>query len=171
MTLTLTLDRVEVTLVRIGGRGLPTHEIRWKSEKNFLWTYGYGRTDTPEFQSTSSSASDDLKIGSVCLCHGQYAIGDRRYFLAPCDMRKHTHQQAARHASTDSAWRHPVWLSHSNIGFQRPVGRRSYHNKPRLTRHNRAKHDCGLCIHLTSLPYSACVAAKCASISDTSHDD
>jgi len=34
------------------------------------------------------------------------------YFLAPCDKRKHTahaHQQAANQASTDSAWRHPVW--------------------------------------------------------------
>jgi len=33
----------------------------------------------------------------------------------------------------DSTWRHPVWLPHSDLGFQRPVGRRSYHNKPRLT--------------------------------------
>jgi len=31
-----------------------------------------------------------IKIGSVCLCHGQHAIGDRRYFLAPFDKRKHT---------------------------------------------------------------------------------
>jgi len=61
VTLTLTLDRVEVTLVRICGRGLPTHEIRWKSEKKtFLWTYG--RTDAPEFQSTRSSVGDDLKM-------------------------------------------------------------------------------------------------------------
>jgi len=54
------------------------------------------------------------------------------YFLAPCDKRKHTayaHQQAASPASTDSAWRHPVWLPHSSLGFQRPVRRRSYHNK------------------------------------------
>jgi len=28
-----------------------------------------------------------IKIGSVCLCHGQHAIGDCRYFLAPCDNR------------------------------------------------------------------------------------
>ena len=44
VTLTLTLDRVEVTLVRICGGGLPTHEIRWKSEKNFfvdVWTDGH----------------------------------------------------------------------------------------------------------------------------------
>jgi len=26
-----------------------------------------------------------------------------------------------------------VWLPHSSLGFHRPVGRRSYHNKPRLT--------------------------------------
>jgi len=29
-----------------------------------------------------------IKIGSVCLCHGEHAIGDRhhrRYFLEPCE--------------------------------------------------------------------------------------
>jgi len=36
VTLTLTLDRVEVTLVRICGRGLPTHQITWKSGKLFV---------------------------------------------------------------------------------------------------------------------------------------
>jgi len=36
VTLTLTLDWVEVTLVRIWGRDLPTHQIRWKSEKLFV---------------------------------------------------------------------------------------------------------------------------------------
>jgi len=45
----LTLDRVEVTLVRICGRGLPTHQIRWKSEKLFVVVRTdvrtYGRTD------------------------------------------------------------------------------------------------------------------------------
>jgi len=76
------------------------------------------------------------------------------YFLSPCDKRKHTvhaNQQAASQASMDSACRHPVWLPHSSLGFQRPVGHRSYHNKPRLsitqtdaTSHNRVKHDCGL---------------------------
>jgi len=59
VTLTLTLDRVEVILVRICGRGLPTHQIRWKSEKLFVDV----RTDTPEFQSTRSSVGDDRKIG------------------------------------------------------------------------------------------------------------
>jgi len=60
-----------------------------------------------------------IKIGSVCLCHC--------YFLAPCDKHKHTahtHQQAASQASTDSAWRQPVWLPRSSLGFQRPVGLR-----------------------------------------------
>jgi len=38
---TLTLDRVEVTLVHMCGRGLATHQIRWKSEKLFV----DGRTD------------------------------------------------------------------------------------------------------------------------------
>ena len=55
VTLTLTLHWVEVTLVRICGRGLPTHQIRWKSEKLFLDVRTDGRTDTPEFQSTRSS--------------------------------------------------------------------------------------------------------------------
>jgi len=55
MTLTLTLDQVEVTLVRICGRGLPTHQIRWKSEKLFVDVRTDVRTDTPEFQSTTSS--------------------------------------------------------------------------------------------------------------------
>ena len=45
MTLTLTLDRVEVILLRICGRGLPTHQIRWKSEKLFVDVRTYGRTD------------------------------------------------------------------------------------------------------------------------------
>ena len=36
MTLTLTLDWVEVTLVRICDRGLPTHQIRWQLEKLFV---------------------------------------------------------------------------------------------------------------------------------------
>ena len=45
VTLTLTLDRVEVTLVRIRGRGLPIHQIRWKSEKLFVDVRTDVRTD------------------------------------------------------------------------------------------------------------------------------
>jgi len=45
VTLTLTLDRVEVTLVRICGRGLPTHQIRWKSETLFVDVRMDVRTD------------------------------------------------------------------------------------------------------------------------------
>ena len=44
VTLALTLDRVVVTLVRICGRGLPTHQIRWKSEKIFVDVRTDGRT-------------------------------------------------------------------------------------------------------------------------------
>jgi len=76
-----------------------------------------------------------LIIGSVCLCHCE-RLSVTCYFLAPCDKRKHTvhaHQQAASQASTDSAWRHLVWLPHSSLGFQRPVGCCSY----RLTKHYR----------------------------------
>jgi len=59
VTLTLTLDQVEVKRVPISGRGLPTHQIRSKSEKKlFLWTdgrtdgskYRYVRTDGHDFQ-------------------------------------------------------------------------------------------------------------------------
>ena len=35
-SVTLTLDQVEVTLVRICGRGLHIDQIRWKSEKLFV---------------------------------------------------------------------------------------------------------------------------------------
>jgi len=48
-SVTLTLDRVKVTLVRICGRGLPTHKIRWKSESFCGHTYGRmdGHTSVP----------------------------------------------------------------------------------------------------------------------------
>jgi len=58
------------------------------------------------------------------------------YFLAPCDKRKpnaHAHQQVASQASADSVWRHHVWLPHSNLGFKRPEGRRSYRVTPQVT--------------------------------------
>jgi len=44
VTLTLILDRVEVTLVRICGGGLPTHQIKLKSEKLFVDVRTDGRT-------------------------------------------------------------------------------------------------------------------------------
>ena len=57
--MTLTLDRLEVTLVCISGRGLPTHQkIRSKSEKLFVDVW----TDTPEF-SKSIRPGDDQKMG------------------------------------------------------------------------------------------------------------
>jgi len=52
VTLTLTLDRVEVTLVHICGRGLPTHQIRWKSEKLFVDVRTDGRTDVRTYGRT-----------------------------------------------------------------------------------------------------------------------
>jgi len=45
VTLTLTLDRVEVTLVRICCRGLPTYQVRWKLEKLFVDVRTDRRTD------------------------------------------------------------------------------------------------------------------------------
>ena len=59
MTLTLTLDRVEVTLVEVY-----PHTKLDGNRKNVLWTYG--RTDTPGFQSTRSSPGDDLKMEMYC---------------------------------------------------------------------------------------------------------
>ena len=44
-SVTLTLDRVEVILKRICGRGLPTYQIRWKSEKLFVDVRTDVRTD------------------------------------------------------------------------------------------------------------------------------
>jgi len=60
VTLILTLDRVEVILVRTSGRSLPKHQIRSKSEKLLvvLWcTYRqtYRQTNRPEFQFIRSS--------------------------------------------------------------------------------------------------------------------
>jgi len=43
-SMTLTLDWVEVTLMRISGRGLPTYQIRCKSEKLFVDVWTDGRT-------------------------------------------------------------------------------------------------------------------------------
>jgi len=45
-SVTLTLDRVEVTLVRISGRSLPTYQIRWILEKLFVDVCTYGRVQT-----------------------------------------------------------------------------------------------------------------------------
>jgi len=46
VTLTLTLDPVEVTLLCICGQGLPTHQIRLKSEKKLFADVGTdGRKD------------------------------------------------------------------------------------------------------------------------------
>jgi len=63
VTLTLTLDQVEVTLVHISGQGLSTHtpnqiEIR----KLFVDGQMYVQTDRPEFQSIKSLLGDDLII-------------------------------------------------------------------------------------------------------------
>jgi len=59
VTLILTLDRIEVTLVCIPGQGLPAYQIRSKSEK-LLCGRTDRRTDRPEFQFIRSSLGDDL---------------------------------------------------------------------------------------------------------------
>jgi len=63
LTLTLTLDRVEMILMRISGRDLPIHQVRSKSDKLFVDVRPDGQTDTdtPKFQSIRSSLGDDLK--------------------------------------------------------------------------------------------------------------
>jgi len=63
--LTLTLDRVEVTLVRICGRGLPTYQIRWKSEKLLVDVRTYGRTHLSS-NLLGHRRGDDLKIRKFC---------------------------------------------------------------------------------------------------------
>ena len=63
VTLTLTMDRVEVTLVRICDGGLPTHQIRWKSEKLFVHVRTDGRTThgrTDRRTHLSSHANNNL---------------------------------------------------------------------------------------------------------------
>jgi len=60
VTLILTLDRVKVTLVRIPGRDISTHQIRSKSEKLFLWTYGL--TDGRTHLSSVSLLTDRLAM-------------------------------------------------------------------------------------------------------------
>jgi len=60
-SVTLTLDRVEVTLVRIRGRGLPIHQIRWKSKKLFVDVRTDGRTHLSS-NLLGHRRGDDLKI-------------------------------------------------------------------------------------------------------------
>ena len=60
-SVTLTLDRVEVTLVRICGRGLSTHQIRWKSEKLFVDVQMDVRTHLSS-NLLGHRRGDDLKI-------------------------------------------------------------------------------------------------------------
>jgi len=79
---------------------------------------------------------DDRRVSLSSYINNWKRLSVPCYFLVPCDKRKHTahaHQQAASQARTDSAWRHPVWLTHSSLSFQRPVGRRSYRLTPQAT--------------------------------------
>ena len=62
VTLILTLDRVEVILVRISSRGLPTHQIRSKSEKLSVDGRMDGQMDRPKFQFIRSLGDDLIKV-------------------------------------------------------------------------------------------------------------
>jgi len=73
VTLTLTLDRVEVTLVRICGRGLTTHQIRWKSEKLFVDVRTDGRTHLSS-NLLGHRRGDDLKITVTITCYSGYIL-------------------------------------------------------------------------------------------------
>ena len=57
-SVTLTLDRIEVTRVGISGQGLPTHQIWSKSEKLFVDV----QMDTLDFQSIRSSPGESYKV-------------------------------------------------------------------------------------------------------------
>jgi len=94
------------------------------------------------------------KFGSSISDRAWYNLYDKNrqrlfvscYFLASCEKRKHTahtRQQAASQASTDSAWRHPVWLPHSSLDFRRRTRMCSI-TQTDATSHNREKRDCGL---------------------------
>jgi len=68
VTLTLTLDRVEVTLVCIRGQGLPTHEIRWKSGKKlFVDVRTDGRTHLSS-NLLGHRLGNDLKMNKRTVC-------------------------------------------------------------------------------------------------------
>jgi len=90
VTLTLTLDRVEVTLVCICGRGLSTHQITWKSEKLFVDVRTDGRTDTTSnSRSIRSSLGDDLIItrkprkGAAVIAASMHGFASCRKFKNP----------------------------------------------------------------------------------------
>ena len=55
VTLILTLDQVEVILVHISGRGLPTYQIRWKSQKLFVDGPTDGQTNVCTDEQTDRS--------------------------------------------------------------------------------------------------------------------
>ena len=61
VTLTLTLDQVEVTLVCICSQGLPTHQITWKYGKTFCGRTD-GRTQLQIVDLLGHRQGDDLKI-------------------------------------------------------------------------------------------------------------
>jgi len=117
----LTLDRVEVTLVCICGQGLPTHEIRWKSEKLFVDVRTDVRTDTPEFQSTRSSPRRWPK-NWVTRCWHSYLSGVRcKWFPSgPADATANR----SSFASLKSRVVQPFWrqLTQAVLG-KRPLNR------------------------------------------------
>ena len=113
------------------GCGSPVQGVVWGRKKVCgQWVAGVTAVSflhclLDDMKGVTTLSSLILIIGSVCLCHC-LALSLPCCFLAPCDKRKHS-------ANTDSAWRHPVWLLHSSLGFQRPVGRRSYRLTPQAS--------------------------------------
>jgi len=72
--------------VRICDRGLPTHQIKWKSEKLFVDACTDERT--PQLQSTRSSVGDDLRVETRHPMEGYlwppYVIGQAIYIFSFC---------------------------------------------------------------------------------------
>jgi len=72
-TLTLTLDRVKVTWMRVSGRVLPTHQIISKFGKTFVegqkYVCTHGLTHLSSIRSIRSSLRDGLKIDTSVIIH------------------------------------------------------------------------------------------------------
>ena len=74
VTLTLTLDQVEVTLVHTSGRGYPHTKLNG-NRKNFLWTYGRtdGHTWVPIYYVIAWWWPKNWMIETSCLINCFYA--------------------------------------------------------------------------------------------------
>ena len=111
-SVTLTLDRVEVTLVRISGRGLPTHHIRSKSEKLFVDVWMDVRMDGHIWVIRSWQWSKNPIRWQIYLQHRSVNASRKSISVHPCYLLKlYTKKQMP--ASVESHLRHqwrPIWI-------------------------------------------------------------